>query len=256
MKLTVYCLDCMGATQLPDGVIVDVDDAGYYEITCRNGHQQRYVQLMPKWELLFDASLYALQHTDYHSAVTHASTSQDAFYAFCIAVVLRAAGVSDQERERVRAKTKLAERRLGAMHLAYAMTKKTAFSHDSQKRTELRNRVVHDGYLPTRKKAFDYVEGTYNALTDAMVALKATFPAHVESELMARLEERRQEAQKRCGAVPGTQGMLSAIGLQVANPPPKPFEAVFEQFTQFNWWENARRGFELSQSAARPQAGE
>lgn len=175
MKILCSCPVC--DTNEEGIVAAHLRDDGAADVTCPLGHQFVVVSPHDKYEILFDAGSLALIDEYPREAVADFAAALEQFFAFFIQLVSdnylidenpdvpnQPTTVSDidaaQTWSQVAAQS---ERQLGAFLYVYLLTMGTTYQLD-KKGIELRNKVLHRGYLPTLHEATKYGEGVWLAI--------------------------------------------------------------------------------------------
>lgn len=189
MKTLIVCPACIACQIIPEGqgidravrraasVMVPFQESPLYEFTCSRGHQNRYLIENRKYDLLFQAAVKALLDGYYREAITTFAVALERFYEYAIRVLLSPNMPSigklnfDSTWKSI---SKQSERQLGAYYMLFLqefrecpiLFDKPFFDEcgiELKFRTgdpiNLRNKVVHDGYIPTREQAIAFGEG-------------------------------------------------------------------------------------------------
>jgi hypothetical protein len=173
MKLLAACPVCN--PDQPKVVPIHLRDDGAADATCPVGHGFVVVSPHDKFEILFEAAALALLDDYPREAVTDFSAALEQFYAFFIQIVAARRTTASPEPPGIevveidpdgaaRAWQQIAaqsERQLGAFLYLHLLVTGKAYEIDKAG-VELRNRVVHRGYLPTLAEASEYGERVWN----------------------------------------------------------------------------------------------
>lgn len=189
MKIRLHCPIC--ATE---GVkdfwqeMRPLGDNTLYEVNCPNGHTTEIVSGGFKYDTLFEIGLNALKNGFHREAASSFATSLERFYEYSIGVLLmhkfspQTPGRFDEEALKAfdklwKTALKLSERQLGAFCALYfnefseipllldeAFVKGLRLSI-LKNPVNFRNRVVHEGYIPTYDEAFQYGEAVFKYMS-------------------------------------------------------------------------------------------
>jgi hypothetical protein len=152
-----------------------------YKVTCPNGHTSEFALRNFKYALLFEIGLSALAKGYHREAASSFATALERFYEYSIGVLLmhkfsaQTTGMFDEQAimrfdKLWKTGLKLSERQLGAFYALYfnefdeaPVMLDEAFSksikHSIIKNpVNFRNRIVHEGYIPSYEEAFQYGE--------------------------------------------------------------------------------------------------
>jgi len=171
MKLRLICPHCISESEereiyLPGDLskfelmyAEEVNDDGIYKIICNKGHETRVILQEQKFEILFDLGAMALLDGYTRESVSSLAASLERFYEFCIEIILAHNNIDYDDYiktwEYVRNQS---ERQLGAFYLLYLLEFKEPPKRIAKKYINLRNRVIHKGYIPKYDEAIDYGE--------------------------------------------------------------------------------------------------
>lgn len=155
MKIPLFCTQCdQGTISM---VMVEPRQDGRYSATCPNGHRiSRWLQLF-NFEILFEIGANAILDGYYREAVVSFHTSYERFLEFYCRVVARSAGIERPEFEKNwKFMANKSERQIGAFAFAWLMTERCSPTILSEKQSNFRNQVVHQGRIPARDEAVEY----------------------------------------------------------------------------------------------------
>ena len=174
----------------------DVLDAGYVPIRCAAGHRSFAMLQQQKYELLFDLGALAFLDGYYHEAVATIAASIERFYEYHVRVFAHSRDIKPETFAPAwKDMAKQSERQIGAYVLANALEGRVD-ALPPQKRVELRNKVVHQGYLPTRPEALEYGEWALRYLLDKRSFLEETYPKECQKMTFETLANARAAAKK------------------------------------------------------------
>ncbi len=181
MKVTFVCPTCQtnGFSYWEEKR--PIADSFLYEVKCPNGHITEVGIGGFKYQRLFESGITALKAGYHREAASSFATSLERFYEYSIGVLLMnkfpylGGGMFDEEAVKKfeilwRKALKLSERQLGAFCALYfnefgecPLLFDESFSkslrHSIIKNpVNFRNRVVHEGYIPTYEEALQYGE--------------------------------------------------------------------------------------------------
>lgn len=136
----------------------DVRDDGIYTVIWKKGHTTTTIVANEKFQILADLAIEAFCDRYYREAVLTCASALDAYMDFHVEVQMRS---QDRSAEMVAALLKhtsrQAERRLGAF-LAIEATAGNSPAYIGQTMLELRNSIVHKGYIPTEEETLAYLD--------------------------------------------------------------------------------------------------
>ncbi|WP_162549660.1 hypothetical protein [Hymenobacter nivis] len=183
MKLAIPCTSCFFL--LPDGQrglnspqptsLRELGNTSLYDITCDRGHQQRGWLTNHKFEILFESGINALKDEYYREAVTSFAVALERFYEFSIILFLMDNFFDERQVQRGpdtlpkfgkfwNGTLKQSERQIGAFCSLYINEfGQIPLLFDE---SELRNKVIHAGYIPSCKQALDFGEGVNKSIKE------------------------------------------------------------------------------------------
>lgn len=191
MKLRLSCPECQKEktnTRVTDPateVKVDIQDNGLYEVTCENNHTNLISLQNPKFEIIFEMAAFALLDAYYREAVTGFAATIERLHEFSIQVLCDASQVPTREFEKAwKTISKQSERQFGAFIFCFLLNKKCNISNitdtkfQGQKFTlsQFRNKVIHQGYIPTYTEAVEFGDIVLKYGRNVIKQLRQSFP--------------------------------------------------------------------------------
>ena len=168
MIVRLACLKCaLDSSKLLDShesVTIDVptpisriaDDA-IYHVVCERKHHTRVVLMNQKFELLFEMGLNSIIDENYRDAVSSFISSLERFYEFFWRVTLTHFSIGEKEIELAwKNMSNQSERQLGAYISASLLLNKRNPPLLKNKEINLRNKVIHKGYITLRDEAIGF----------------------------------------------------------------------------------------------------
>ncbi len=138
---------------------VEIRDDGVYTVEWENGRSTTTILSNPKCSLLAQMSVEAFCDGYYGEALLTCASALDAYLDFHIEVLNRASGAPTVDVEALlKFTSKQAERRLGAFLAVELSIAKKQPTYIKNSMVELRNKVVHQGYLASRDEALGYIQ--------------------------------------------------------------------------------------------------
>lgn len=173
MKLKKYCDECSCPTEsvnptkltivCPKGkqYLIEMTDRCLYEFICEKGHLNRFFISNPKYELLFEMGLCAYYKGFYREAVLDFAASLERFYENCINIFVIKRFQNTEKYDNILQKlwkpiSKQSERQYGAFLSIFLISTGHMSPLFEEKQVELRNKVTHKGYFPTKEETLRY----------------------------------------------------------------------------------------------------
>lgn len=165
---------------------------GRYEFTCSIGHQNVTILQQQDFEVLFDVGAHAVIDGYYREAVSSFTAALERFYEFYIKVVCLFKGLNydhiDASWKHMSAQS---ERQLGAFVFLYTIEKKEVPLMLTDRERELRNNVIHKGYIPTEEEVVRYGERILELVRPILRDLKANYKEATDKTVWHHLENIR-----------------------------------------------------------------
>lgn len=136
------------------GELVPLSDTDIYQYVCPDGSRTVKTIQNPRFEILTELALLKFNNSIFENSVTRFSSALERFFEFLTVYYLRLEGFDDLETTKILKKIKLSERLRGSFELVTSLMKlKNNYlfpeTPDLDNLSQLRNKVVHGGYLPT-----------------------------------------------------------------------------------------------------------
>jgi len=141
--------------------LCSLSDDGVYVFECPNGHRTTTVLRTPKHEVLYTIGANAILDGYSREAIASFAASLERYYEFVLRVVARHRKVALQEFDNAwKILSKQSERQFGAFVIAWFLETGKHYTSSPQNpinnMTELRNRVIHQGKIPTASQCKEY----------------------------------------------------------------------------------------------------
>jgi len=187
MKLSHYCPVCSEVNSITkeDGssydsvtelLVIPLQDSPIYEVTCPLGHVSRIILQNQRYELLFQSGVNALLDGYYREAVSSIYVAVERFYEYSIRILSMPFLIEAEESSFSKTwstMSKQTERQIGAFYMLFLCVyqrppilfdtkflKKHGLSLEIEGNDPInfRNRVIHQGYIPSYKQALIFGE--------------------------------------------------------------------------------------------------
>jgi hypothetical protein len=152
-----------------------IDDSGWFEFTCHQGHTQLIALHNLKFDLLYENGAYALLDGYPREAVATFASALERYYEFHLLVLAAYRGIT---RTTFDAAWKVignrSERQIGAYVVGHALEFGEAppTLAAKQKLEKLRNDVVHNGMLPTEAQAIEFGDEVLRIIRTGIATLR------------------------------------------------------------------------------------
>lgn len=187
MKLPVLCNQCTKtisdvAELNKHSRFVHVTDSMVYKLECTRGHIEFHVLRHFPHEILFEIGAQAIEDGYFREAISSFSSSLERFYEFFMRVTCEVEGVDTEEFNKTwKIISSSSERQLGAYSFRYLAYFGKVPAVMSGKWKELRNNVIHKGYIPSKDEATIYGEKVLNEIMSVLLELSGCNPHTLSS---------------------------------------------------------------------------
>lgn len=201
MRLRITCMECFKQDGSPPDLAIPVElrGDGLYTVTCPKGHLSVTSIQEQKFEVLFDLAAMALVDGYPREAISSTAAALERFLEYCVRVISWKHGVNtDAFDECWKLVSRQSERQLGAFLFLYLLEYEKPVSPwvyderpESGSATEtwarFRNKVVHEGYIPSREEAVAYCGLVYRWIYQIIADLKTSCDKSMKRETFEHL---------------------------------------------------------------------
>ncbi|MEZ4883954.1 MAG: hypothetical protein R3E32_04370 [Chitinophagales bacterium] len=155
--------------------IVDLppNNDGVYEVTCPKGHIFKTDILSHHFQTLFENAIHSLSNKYFIESFVSFAACYERFIEYFLNIVLISRGVKISSFEEAwKNIAKQSERQLGAFIFIYLQEFGVKPQLLSNSNIQLRNNVIHKGYLPTKKDCMKFGEGVLGFIRPVVELLK------------------------------------------------------------------------------------
>lgn len=153
----------------------EVVEGAIYDVTCKNGHSSRIKLGNEKFELLFEWGVNAIIDGYYRESVSSFQASYERFHEFCVRFFSHSNVTVDLFDRAWKNIARQSERQLGAFILQFLNVIGEIPPLLNDGRLSVRNKVVHQGYFPTRSEAIEYGENVRSAINSSIRMIKEKY---------------------------------------------------------------------------------
>lgn len=176
MKLYLTCMQCNPINAY--SFETEYNENGYYEFECPLGHKNFVVLQEEKFETLFQIGANAIYDGYYREAVSSFTASLERFYEFCVQIICLKYNVDIEQIEKGRKFYKnSSERQFGSFIFLYLIAFKEIpiDTKENEYWRTFRNKVIHNGNIPTKDKAIQYGEYVKHFILTIILKLQNNF---------------------------------------------------------------------------------
>ena len=176
MRISLYCNKCLKDNNDPlnsKTKPLDIENDGIYYTECENGHKDTVFLFVNSFEMLFEIGMNAIVDGYSREAVTSFTSSLEIFYEFYIKLTCKKNDIDDEMmKEHWKLISKHSERQLGAYIFLYLIKNHSSPDLLPTKLVNFRNKVIHQGLIPTKDEAIKYGEKILDLIHEVLDELK------------------------------------------------------------------------------------
>lgn len=224
MRIPITCMACSWGNPDPlaGRFLLQITEDGAYSLNCPNGHKSVTCLQEQKFELLFELGAHAIADGYFRDAVSSFTVSLERFHEFYVEVVSLKNGVSqDLFSEAWKQVSKQSERQLGAFAMLYVNEEHREPPILDNSNRELRNRVVHQGWIPSRAQAIGFGQAVQELIIPTLAGVKRRHPDLVR-ELVRRHIGRTHKGADKSPQMVQFLTIPTIISLSRADSEPQP----------------------------------
>lgn len=197
MKTMAPCMQCL-IEHGPEAVLLGLGMADYYDdgvahMVCPNGHKSAVVLQSHKFEALLESGANALIDGYTLEAASSFAAAYERFLEYCINVFCKKMGVDKAEMDKTfKEVARQSERQLGAFLFLYMLVFKRHYPVN-YKRVEVRNRIIHQGYIPTPDEVTIFGSMIYDEVYSIVQQVKKECRNEMQAVLVDGLSEKNKK---------------------------------------------------------------
>lgn len=189
MKLEFQCWQCTEGTP-GRRVTAPFNESSVYRFECAHGHVHEIVLMQVRFEVLAETGMQALVEGYYRDAIASFAAALERFYQLYCEIVVRSRGMDPA----VFADTwtlvaSQSERQLGMFIGLYLLENRSVPPQLPRKFVELRNKVVHQGLLPTEDEAIAFGQAVVDLVQPVLNAMMPRYTKEIEAFTIQHLEK-------------------------------------------------------------------
>jgi hypothetical protein len=192
MKLFTTCMECQIELGHPsfEPIITDYYDDSVAYIECSRSHKSAIMLQSQKFEILLESAANALLEGYTIEAASTLSAAYERFLEYVIKVFCKKSDISKEALDKTfNQVAKQSERQLGAFLFLYLIIFRNPYKHN-QEITTFRNRIIHQGYIPTPEEVIKFGELIYQEIRSIIKILKADLSDEMNQVTMETLQGR------------------------------------------------------------------
>ena len=186
MKLFTVCMECQKELGHPsfEPIVADYYDEALAYIECSRGHKSAILLQSRKFEILLETAANALLEGYTIEAASSLSAAYERLFEFAINVFCKKFSISKETvGETFNQVSKQSERQIGAFLFLYPIIFGKYYPL-SKKIPELRNKVIHQGYIPTPDEVMKFGDLIYQEVMSINNLLNENLKSEVNQVIM------------------------------------------------------------------------
>lgn len=195
MKIFTMCMECQKELGHPsfEPIIADYYEESLAFIECFRGHKSAILLQSQKFEILLESAANALIEGYTLEAASSLSSAYERFFEFAINVFCKKNSVSKEALEETyKQVSKQSERQIGAFLFLHLLVFGSHYTLN-KKIPELRNRVIHQGYIPTPEEVIKLGELIYQEILSITKLINSSLASEKQQVTMDTLQARNEK---------------------------------------------------------------
>lgn len=189
------CMECQKELGHPsfEPIIADYYDEALAYIECSKGHKSAILLQSQKFEVLLESAANALIEGYTLEAASSLSSAYERFFEFAINVYCKKNNTSKEAlSETFKQVSKQSERQVGGFLFLHLLTFGTHYTLN-KKIPELRNKVIHQGYIPTPEEVANLGDLIYNEISTITTLIKSSLSNEIQQVVMDTVQRRNEK---------------------------------------------------------------
>ncbi|MEQ1517623.1 MAG: hypothetical protein ABL931_14160 [Usitatibacteraceae bacterium] len=195
MKIFAMCMECQKELGHPsfEPIIADYFNDAVAYIECSKGHKSAVLLQSQKFEILLESSVNALLEGYTIEAASTLSAAYERFFEFAINVFCKKNAITKLALEETfKQVSKQSERQIGGFLFLHLLIFGTHYTLN-KKIPELRNKVIHQGYIPTPEEVITFGEQIYQEIFSITQLIQSRLPNEMQQVIMADLQSKSEK---------------------------------------------------------------
>lgn len=195
MKIFTLCMECQKELGHPsfEPIFADYYDQAVAYIECSRGHKSAILLQSQKFEILLESAANALLEGYTIEAASSLSAAYERFFEFSISVLCEKNLISLQSlKETFKQVSKYSERQIGGFLFLHLVTFGKNYALNT-KIPETRNKIIHQGYIPTPEEVVNFGELIYREIYLITQLLKSDMAFELQRVIMNDLRLKNEE---------------------------------------------------------------
>lgn len=182
-------------------------------IECYRGHKSAVLLQSQKFEILLESAANALLEGYTIEAASSLSAAYERFFEFSINVFCKKNAITKQALEETfKQVSKQSERQIGGFLFLHLITFGSNYAL-SKKIPELRNKIVHQGYIPTPEEVIAFGELIYQEIYSITQLLKSSMQSEMQQVIMDDLQSKSERISPETPRATSTGAMFFSLSM-------------------------------------------
>lgn len=215
MKIFAPCMECQKELGHPsfEPIFADYYEEAVAYIECSRGHKSAVLLQSQKFEILLESAANALIEGYTIEAASSLSAAYERFFEFSINVFCKKNAITKQALEETfKQVSKQSERQIGGFLFLHLVTFGSNYAL-SKKIPELRNKVVHQGYIPTPEEVIVFGELIYQEIYSITQLLKSSMQTEMQQVIMDDLQSKSEKIPKETPRATSTGALFFSLSM-------------------------------------------
>lgn len=216
MKILTMCMECQKELGHPsfEPIVADYYEEALAYIECSKGHKSAILLQSQKFEVLLESAANALIEGYTLEAASSLSSAYERFFEFAINVFCKKSNTSKEALEETfKQVSKQSERQVGGFLFLHLLTFGTHYTLN-KKIPELRNRVIHQGYIPTPDEVVSLGELIYSEIFTITALIKSSLSNEMQQVIMDTLQRRNEKIPQDIPRATTTGTMFFSLAME------------------------------------------
>jgi len=195
VKILTMCMECQKELGHPsfEPIIADYYEEALAYIECSKGHKSAILLQSQKFEVLLESAANALIEGYTLEAASSLSSAYERFFEFAINVFCKKSNTSKEALEETfKQVSKQSERQVGGFLFLHLLTFGNHYTLN-KKIPELRNKVIHQGYIPAPNEVADFGELIYNEIFTITALMKSSLSNEMQQVVIDTVQRRNEK---------------------------------------------------------------
>lgn len=195
MKVFTMCMECQKELGHPsfEPIIADYYEEALAFIECSRGHKSAILLQSQKFEVLLESAANALIEGYTLEAASSLSSAYERFFEFAINVFCKKSNISKEVlAETYKQVSKQSERQIGGFLFLHLIVFGKSYSLN-KKIPELRNKVIHQGYIPTPQEVIELGELIYQEIFNITKLMSSDLADEMQKVIMDTIQIRNKK---------------------------------------------------------------